>query len=90
MVNNDYKQRQKIKTKLINHAKSENDNIQELIMLLQDLFLDNSVLETLADKLRTSKSSTHKYLWRTWGNMGQMIEGIKYIRFILKKITYKK
>ena len=40
-VNNDYKQKQKNKTKEINHAehKSENDNIQELIMLLQDLFL---------------------------------------------------
>ena len=83
---------QKIKTREINHAqhKRDIDKIQELIMLLQDLFFDNFALQTLADKLRTSRSSTNKYIWRTRGNMGQMIEGIVYIRFILKKITWKK
>lgn len=91
-VNHDYKQRQYIKTKESNHAqhKSDNDNIPELIILLKDLFIDNSALETSADKLRTSRSSTHKYIWRMWGNMGQMIEGIVYIRYILKKIPWKK
>ena len=40
-VNDDYKQRQKIKTREINHDKHKRDidKIQELIMLLQDLFL---------------------------------------------------
>ena len=48
-VNNDFKQKQKIKAKEIKHAqqKSDNDNIQKLNMLLQDLLLDNSALETL-------------------------------------------
>ena len=58
-------------------------------MLLQDLIFDNYAqsLESLADKLKTSSSSTHKYIRRTRGKMGKMIEGIEYIRFILSKIT---
>ena len=69
-VNSDYK-KQQFKRKQSNQTqyKSGNENIHEFIMLFQDIFFDIFARETLADKSRTSSSSTHKYIWKTLGNI---------------------